>query len=291
MTEQETPLLNGAPQESSSDASQFTDSSNPATETSQTQDPPPAPVTRSTSEVSIANTTNNVQALGERLALFVPTYAPSNVRLKPEAIEALHAQAVAANTNVEEKENENSIDIYNRHLAFDDLPVFVTRFINALEACGASEDTVNHARTFVNKIQGNASKGKKKKEKDNENKGADNKFVSDSQRSYPKLIEHYQKLVIIGENEPLYNPSSDDLKTAGMRIRLDSMVATNSAFNKSEAAAKMARLERNALFNTKTTGLVDTCLLAKSEVKATFGATSPQYYMISSLEFHRIKER
>ncbi|MCK7591408.1 hypothetical protein M0G43_12550 [Subsaxibacter sp. CAU 1640] len=241
--------------------------------------------------MSIANTTNNVQVLGERLALFVPTYAPSNARLTPEAIEALHAQAVAANTNVEEKENENSIDIYNRHLAFDDLPVFATRFINALEACGASEDTVNHARTFVNKIQGKASKGKKKKERDNENKGADNKFVSDSQRSYPKLIEHYQILVIIGENEPLYNPSSDDLKTAGMRIRLDSMVATNSAFNKSDAAAKMARLERNALFNTKTTGLVDTCFLAKNEVKATFGGTSPQYYMISSLEFHRIKER
>lgn len=40
---------------------------------------------------------------------------------------------------------------------------------------------------------------------------------------------------------------------------------------------KMARLERNALFNTKRTGLVDVCLLAKNEVKSIYGASSPQY--------------
>jgi len=291
MQDTETPYLNGATQDPSSEVTQFTESSNPATETSQMQDPPPAPVKRSTSEVSMSNTVDNVQSLAERLALFEPAYSPPNLRLKPAAIEALHAQAVAAITNVEEKENENSIDIYNRHLAFDDLPEFATRFINALEAGGASEDTVNHARTYVNKIQGKASKGKTKKERDNEKKGADNKFVSDSQRSYPKLIEHYQVLVIIGENEPTYNPSAADLKSPAMRIRLESMINANAAFNKSDAAAKMARLERNALFNDKSTGLVNTCLLAKNEVKATFGATSPQYYMISSLEFHRIKER
>ncbi|MGJ8592834.1 MAG: hypothetical protein ACSHXF_09815 [Aquaticitalea sp.] len=245
------------------------------------------PATRSTSEVGIDNTIDNVQILGETLTIFGEEYDPSNPLLTAQAILAMHSQAVLAESKVDLKNNENSIDIYSRHVAFEGNEAFVTRFINQLEACGASEDIVNKARTFVNKTQGNSSKGKKKKERANK-KGADNKFISDSQRSYPQLAGHFQNLVIIAEGEPLYNPSKEDLKTASMRLRLEKMVEANKNFNISDAALKMARTERKILFNTKRTGLVDTCLLAKSEVKSTYGATSPQYFMVSGLTFKRI---
>lgn len=263
--------------------------SNPEAETPQQElPPPPVPVSRSTSEVGIENTVDNVQILGETLTIFGAPYAPSNPLLGALAIVALHLQAVAAVANVDLKDNENSIDIYNRHLVFDGLDAFATRLINQLEACGASKDTINKARFYVNKIQGNSSKGKKKKERDNKNKGADNKFVSNSQRSYPQLAGHFKNLVILAEGEPLYNPSTDDLKTVNLRIRLNQLLESNKNFNISDVALKMARLERNALFNTKRTGLVDVCLLAKNEVKSIYGAASPQYHMISGLIFKRI---
>ncbi len=265
--------------------------SNLVAEATQQELPPPVvPVTRSTSEAGIENTVDNVQVLGETLTIFGAQYDPSNPLLAALAILNLHTQAALAVADVDQKDSDNSIDIYNRHLAFDDLPEFASRFINALEACGASKDTIKKARLYVNKIQGNSSKGKKKKERANK-RGADNKFISDSQRSFPQLAGHFKKLIILAQGEPLYDPRTEDLKVVSMQARLAQMQLANKNFNKSNAVLKLARIERNTLFNAKHTGLVDTCLLAKNEVKAIFGAKSPQYYMVSGLEFTRIKER
>jgi hypothetical protein len=69
------------------------------------------------------------------------------------------------------------------------------------------------------------------------------------------------------------------------------MAEANKEVTKSQAALNVARMDRNTFFNTSVTGLVDVCLNTKNNVKAIFGATSPQYTMVSGLRFLRIKTR
>ena len=238
---------------------------------------------KSVYETGMANTINNIEMLAETLTVFIPGYAPSNPLLTVVAIEAKRQEALTLMIAVYDEVQNNSKSIINRHLYFDDLPNYSTRIVNALIASGASNETVKRARGYDNKIKGNRAL----KIKDDD----EAMHISVSQRSYAQLVEHFRNLVMLVEAEPLYDPHTDDLKVVELNLHLGKMEASNTRCNVSNIALSMARMERNQCFNEKRIGLIDVGLTAKNEVKAVYGASSPQFYMVSGLAFRRINTR
>lgn len=236
------------------------------------------------SDTGIANTVANVQTLAETIDLFEPEYDSNNPLHTVPHLVIMYTQAKMHLSKVAGKVSENKVEIDNRHLLFVDLPKFATRLINAIVACGASKDTTKNARYFVNKINGNRVV---KIDPDEEDK----KHISVSQQSYVQQVEHFEGLYLIAQNEPLYDPTSADLKLTALGTKLEDLTLANKEVTKSQAVLKVARMDRNAYFNNPVTGLVDVCLDTKNNVKAIFGATSAQYLMISGLRFLRIKTK
>lgn len=275
-------ILNGAPAQTLQESKvteMFNQSQPPSTE------PIVMPKTAKRSvhrDSGIANTAANVQTLAETVDLFEPEYNAPNPLFSVAHLVIVYTQAMMYIAKVAAKFNLNKIAIDNRHFWFDDLKKFATRFINALIASGASQDTIGNAREFVNNLDG---KRVIKISPDEEDKN----HISVSKQSYVQQVQHFQGLIIIAKDEALWDPPAADLQILAMETRLQAMIDSNKEVSKAQAALDVARMQRNAFWDDKVTGLVDVCLGVKSNVKAIFGARSAQYKMIGKLAFRRIE--
>lgn len=279
-----TVVLNGPAQEPTPQESKVTEVSNQSQPASKETVAKPKPLRSVSRDRGIANTAANVQTLAETVDLFEPEYNAPNPLYGVPHLVILYTQAMMYIAKVAAKFNLNKVAIDNRQLLFNDLKQFATRFINALVACGASKQTVSNAREFVNKLDGRRVIKIKPDEEDQNH-------ISVSQQSYVQQVQHFEGLVIIAQDEPLWDPPTADLQILAMQTRLADMTDANKEVTKAQAALNVSRMQRNAYFNDTVTGLVDVCLVVKNNVKAIFGASSAHYKMISGLAFTRIKTR
>ena len=95
-------------------------------------------------------------------------------------------------------------------------------------------------------------------------------------------------MVLILVSVPSYNPNEVSFKVASLQTQLTNLTTLNNAANTSYANLKAARIDRNAVFYTKGTGMLDLVKLAKAYIKSIFGASSAQYHAASSLKFVRV---
>jgi hypothetical protein len=240
------------------------------------------PASKSTyADTGITTTVANVQTLAETITFFGGSYT-SIPLLAPANLNAMHTQATALVAAVANKKGANDIEVNSRQNQFDDVPELSTRVINALMASGATKQTVHDARYFINKLNGNRVD---KSNPDNERQ------KSVSEQSYVQQVQHFDGLVIVVKNDPFYDPQVEALKVVSLEAKLQDMTDANKSVTTSRVALDMQRMERNTYFNTPVTGLVDVCLSVKKNVKAIFGATSPQYKMVSGLAFRRIENK
>ena len=93
------------------------------------------------------------------------------------------------------------------------------------------------------------------------------------------------RLITILSTEPTYVPNENELKVVTLNTLLTSLKNTNTAVINAYTTVSNARLSRDqSLYNT-TNGLCETAKEVKMYVKSLYGATSPQYKLISGLEF------
>ena len=170
--------------------------------------------------------------------------------------------------------------------AFKPLKSLATKIINALDATDASAETVKDARTINRKIQGQRATPKTVSSSPAAQvEGAADKTISASQQSYDQQIEHFAKLVELLSSDSNYKPNEADLTVAANQTKLAALKAANTDVVKTYTNWSNSRIARtNALYNPLT-GLVNTALDVKKYIKSIFGALSPQFKLVSKLEF------
>ena len=114
------------------------------------------------------------------------------------------------------------------------------------------------------------------------------KTHSTSQQSFDNKLQHLEKMVLILASVPSYNPNEVSFKVASLQTQLTNLTTLNNAANTSYANLKAARIDRNAVFYAKGTGMLDLVKLTKAYIKSIFGASSAQYHAASSLKFVRV---
>jgi hypothetical protein len=216
------------------------------------------------------------------------TYNPSKATLKLIALNPQLTGAQAALQTVKTSKTAYDNATNARELAFVPLKPLATKIINALAATDATAQTVDDARTIVNKIQGRRAKAVVVPDAKAIAEGAEPvKTASTSQQSYDKLVDHFAQLIAILTAEPKYLPNENELKVATLNTQITDMKAKNTSVVNALTAVSNARINRDKLLYGELTGMVDVAMDVKQYVKSVFGAKSPQYKQISGLRFTR----
>lgn len=241
----------------------------------------------STSETGHAKNVANFEKLVVETTAFGATYNPSKAALKTAALTTQLTAAKAAITAVNSAEPAYKNAVSARDAAFAPLGKLITRINNALKASDTTVQVDESAMTLVRKLQGRRATAKKTDE-EKKTAAAEGKEVveiSSSQMSYDSRLDNFDKLIKLLASVTAYAPNEADLKVTALTTLYNDLKAKNTAVLTAEMPLSTARIARNDVLYKPNTGIVDTSVDVKSYVKSVYGATSPQYKLISSLKF------
>ena len=241
----------------------------------------------STSETGHAKNVANFEKLIAETSAFGETFNPSKATLKLTALNTQLATAKAAIAAVNSAEPAYKNAVSARDAAFAPLGKLITRINNALKASDTTVQEDESALTLVRKLQGRRATAKKT-EDEKKALAAEGKEVveiSSSQMSFDSRLDNFDKLIKLLSSIPAYAPNEADLKVEALTALYNDLKAKNMAVINAETPLSTARIARNEVLYKQNTGIVDITVDVKNYVKSVFGATSPQYKLISNLKF------
>ena len=234
----------------------------------------------STSEVGHAKNVANLQKLTEQVTVYT-LYNPPVDNLKIANLTALYATASTKLSEVEDKRNANKNAITLRQSAFGNLKSTCTKIINHLEILGLPQGTIDQAKSLNRLIQG----GQKKTTTPPEEGKEEVKTASTSRQSYTQQAENFGILLQLLGTISAYNPNEDDLKLATLNTYKESLMSATQSVDQTEAELNNKLIERDNILYADRTGLYTIAQNVKKYVKSIYGATSPEYTNVSSIEF------
>ena len=214
-------------------------------------------------------------------------YQPSNTALTVANLKAKLGEAQASIDVVTSALAPWKDGVNERQNAFDGIRKLVTRVVNSFAASGAPENAVDDAKALKRKIDGARAKALPQ---DDKNTPADeSKGGSVSQQSYTQLVEHLDNLIALLTSTGTYNPNETELQLAALNTSSASLKDANTAVMNAFTPLSTSRIARDESLYADDTGLVDLAGLVKKYVKSLYGASSPQYQQLSSLDFSRAR--
>lgn len=234
----------------------------------------------STSEVGHAKNVANLQKLTEQIITFT-NYNPPVDNLKVASLQTLYTTASAKLNEVENKRHANKNAITLRQSAFENLKSTSTKIINHLDILGLPKGTIDQAKSLNRVIQG----GQKKTTTPPDENGEPSNTVSTSRQSYTQMAENFGILLQLLATIPTYAPNEDDLNLVNLNTYKDSLVSSTQSVDQTEAELNTKLIERDNLLYADGTGLYSIVQNVKKYVKSLYGATSPEYANVSSIEF------
>lgn len=234
----------------------------------------------STSETGHAKNVANFETLISFCTGYGETYNPTNTALTITNLQTKFDKAKVKLKAVKDTKGPFDVATGERQLLFKPLKPLATRVINAMVAQNASAPNIKDARTIIRKLNGKRA-GEATTSTPEENQ------ISVSQQSYDRLVDSFEQLIVITQNEPLYNPNETELTVEAMQTLLTQLAAKNSAVRNAYVPYSNAIIARNQELYDEENALVNTAFDVKNYVKSLFGASSPQYRQISSLVFKR----
>ena len=234
----------------------------------------------STSEVGHAKNVANLQKLTEQVTVY-SLYNPPIDNIKVANLQNLYTTASTKLSEVEDKRNANKNAITLRQKTFKNLKSTCTKIINHLDILGLPQGTIDQAKSLNRTIQG----GQKKAATPPEEGKEETKTASTSRQSYTQQADNFGILLQLLSTIPTYNPNEDDLKLTNLNTYKDSLVSSTQSVDQTEAELNNKLIERDQLLYAEGTGLYSIAQNIKKYVKSIYGATSPEYANISSIEF------
>ena len=243
------------------------------------------------SETGHVKNVANFDTLIVAIAGYGGAYNPSKSAIEPVNMGTILQAAGLNMSEVNMALSRNSITIAAREQAFTSLSSLSTRILNAVGACGVSEQIFNATRSLVHKLQGRrATPRLTAVEKATlAAAGETTTEISSSQMGFINRIDFLDKLIQLLFVMPEYSPNEEDLKPVNLINYYNLLKSTNSQALATENQLDIARASRNETLYRPVEGMVDTAKAAKMYIKSLFGAQSAQYKHVSGLVFRGIK--
>lgn len=249
-------------------------------------------------ETGHAKNVANLLKLNQSIATLGTTYNPSNNAIKTTALGTLYTNANTKLTDVSINFTSWKSATNQRELAFEPLRKLATQILGALQSLGVPQQTIDDFTFQVAKFRSSgakltkadAGKSPTATTTPTSDPGSEDETVSisTSQQSFDNQLQHLQKMILILQGVPSYNPNETAFKVTSLQTQLTNLIALNNTANTSYATLKNARIQRNIFFYAKDTGLLDIVKQAKAYVKSLYGASSQQYKMVNAIKFTRV---
>lgn len=241
----------------------------------------------STSETGHAKNAAHFDELISSVLGYGKDYNPSKASIKAEALQSVSANARDVIGGVHALSAVYRNAGAAREAAFSPLSKLATRALNALKATDTTVYVDESARSFVRKIQGKRATPKmtEAEKKAEAEAGKEVVEVSSSQMSYDSRLDNFDKFIKFLSSVPQYAPNEEDLKVTTLTTLYNDLKSKNSAVVNAATSLNNARILRNEVLYKANTGLVDLAIDTKTYIKSVFGATSPQFKLVSKLEF------
>ncbi|MBT0609181.1 hypothetical protein [Aequorivita echinoideorum] len=238
-------------------------------------------------ETGHAVNVENFHKLIQYVTTYGLDYSPSNPELQLPQLTAQHTAA----ENVQQTLTDQ-VPLFNaarnaRLELFENSDKLATRVINALEVSGVSKEVVKDAKTINNKIQGRRASEPQQVPANTPPPNS----ISASQKSYVQMAQHWAALVALLENQPAYNPNQPELKVEALDQMQQDMNAANEAVNTAYAQYEEVLTRRDEVLYEPTGGVVAVAALVKKQVKAIYGADSPQFRATNAINFKTFKRK
>ena len=234
----------------------------------------------SKSEVGHAKNVANLQKLIQQVKVYT-LYNPPIDNIKIANLQTLYSTASSKLNEVEDKRNANKSAITLRQSTFENLKSTCTKIINHIGILGLPQGTIDQAKSLNRTIQGGQ---KKETAPAGEGKEAP-KTVSTSRQSYTQQAENFGILLQLLGTIPTYAPNENDLMVTNLNTYKESLMSTTQSVDQTEAELNNKLIERDQILYTDGTGLYTIAQNVKKYVKSLYGATSPEYKNVSSIEF------
>ena len=238
----------------------------------------------SQSEVGHAKNVANLQKLTEQVNVYT-LYNPPVDNLKLVNLQTLYTTASTKLSEVEDKRHANKNAITLRQSAFENLKSTCTKIINLLDILGLSQGTLDQAKSLNRTIQGGQKKTTTPPQDPNNQQPTTNNSISTSRQSYTQQAENFGILLQLLSTIPSYTPNEDDLKLTNLETYKNSLVSSTQSVDQTEAELNAKLIERDQILYADGTGLYSIAQNVKKYVKSLYGATSPEYTNVSSIEF------
>jgi hypothetical protein len=233
---------------------------------------------RTVSETGHAKNTANFRQIITTCRGYGTTYNPARTEL---TLTALDAQADVCDAMLDAVRSAVQVEkdaISNRDVVFKDLSKYATRIINALAAFNQPDNVMQDARSLVNKLTGRRS-GKVK----TTSTGAPIKTISVSQMSFDMRIDNFEKVAKLVSSLTNYNPNEVEVQAATITAHVAMLRALNQTAANATNAVENARILRDKALYTDTDSMYNVAANIKNYAKYLFGATSPEFKLISNV--------
>ena len=235
----------------------------------------------STSETGHAKNIANLKSLNEINGGFGAAYAPSN----PLYVQAtMVAQHTACNLLQGTVNTQSGIFEPFQNARVDEFAPakpLVRKVRSAAKTCGASAQFFKDVNTIVNKILGvRISKVTPTV--------TDPAGTSASQQSFDMTVDNFDALVQLLAAEPLYAPNEVPLKVVTLTAKKTALETANNNVKSSVVPFNNAVIARNKALYKKTSGLCDVGQGSKDYVRSAFGFSSPEFKLVTKLQFKKL---
>jgi hypothetical protein len=244
----------------------------------------------STSETGHAKNVANFQELISFCKGYTTNYNPAKESLKIVQLENLYQEAI--NKLETAKSGKTSFDnaTNDRRNQFQNLKQLSTKIVNAFAVSGADKLAISDLKSVNKKMQGTTAKKSTKTTTSITEPLETIKTISTSQQSYDRMIDHFANIIQVLEQTPIYSPNETELTLIALKEKRESLQTVNSNLINTYTQYKNSLIQRNVTLYDTLTGLTQTAKEVKLYVKSIFGATSPQFKLISNIEFKMYKE-
>jgi len=188
-----------------------------------------------------------------------------------------------------------------RQDVFKKLSKYTTRIFKALKASGATKKEMTDGAGMEKKIQGKRITPKNALDSFIESthktmtstQPTDSSTSADtvkeivnhsaSQMGFDNRIENFKKFTSFLAGIPKYNPNEADLKVTALNAHASKLDTLNDTANTAFVPYANARIQRDKYLYADVTGAHDIVQQVKNYVASVFGATSPEYKLISKI--------
>ena len=200
-------------------------------------------------------------------------YNPSNAAIELAALQAKLAAALNAIDAVTTAVAPWKVNVNFRENKFAGISQLVTRVVNSFAASGAEDNAIEDAKGYQRKING--SRATALPEDDPETPEDESQGNSVSQRSYTQLVEHFDNLIELLDNDANYAPNETELQITQLQARSAELKDANEAVVATRVPVSNARLARNAVLYDDKEGLVELAGLVKNTPNHSSAAILP----------------